>query len=161
MLNYISLLFFNCLLWLEDVRLLVVYCQLLISVKLMEVPVKNWICINHYICWITNTRHTLFTYFNTPPYSCIYKLCNTVAVQCRQFTSRLLVLLNLLYTRGGKEFMNKGWSSEFLFFLNWPSSSTLTLHYMGGRNLPPLGFWTLEPSILIWGAPDYGTIHIL
>ena len=89
-------------LWLEDVRLLVVYCQLLTSVKLMEVPVKNWICINHYICWITNTMRTLFTYFNTPPYSCIYKLCNTVAVQCRQFTSRLLVLLNLLYTRGGK-----------------------------------------------------------
>ena len=28
-------------LWLEDVRLLVVYCQLLTSVKLMEVPVKN------------------------------------------------------------------------------------------------------------------------
>ena len=46
-------------LWLEDVRLLVVYCQLLTSVKLMEVPVKNWICINHYICWITNTRHTV------------------------------------------------------------------------------------------------------
>ena len=95
-------------LWLEDVRLLVVYCQLLTSVKLMEVPVKNWICINHYICWITNTRHTLFTYFNTPPYSCIYKLCNTVAVQCRQFTSSLRVLLNLLYTRGERSLWIKG-----------------------------------------------------
>ena len=116
-----------------------------------------FICINHYICWITNTMRTLFTYFNTPPYSCIYKLCNTVAVQCRQFTSRLLVLLNLLYTRGERSLC--GLQNSF-FFVNWPLSSTLTLHYMGGRNLPPLGFWTLEPSILIWGGPDFGTIYI-
>ena len=25
----------------------------------------------------------------------------------------------------------------------------------------PLGFWSLEPSRVIWGAPSFGTIHIL
>ena len=30
----------------------------------------------------------------------------------------------------------------------------------GGGICPPLGFWTLEPSILIWGVPDFGTIYI-
>ena len=31
----------------------------------------------------------------------------------------------------------------------------------GGRIPPPPSFWTLEPSILIWGVQDFGTIHIL
>ena len=37
----------------------------------------------------------------------------------------------------------------------------LTLHSMGEAvSAPPLGFRTLKPSIVIWGVPDFDTIHI-
>ena len=33
-----------------------------------------------------------------------------------------------------------------------------TFHLGGGADSSPLGFWTLEPSILIWEVPDCFTI---
>ena len=38
----------------------------------------------------------------------------------------------------------------------------LTLLWTGGGHIvPPLAFYALEPLILIWEVPDFGTIHIL
>ena len=34
-----------------------------------------------------------------------------------------------------------------------------TFHLGGGADSSPLGFWTLEPSILIWEVPGCSTIQ--